>query len=79
MPKYNVINTSETNNKVLKCFRTKLFELNDEIIPLRLPEEPGKSQTRECEPRDKKIYGKWILVNGNTTHLESKEFDNCKI
>ena len=68
----------------MKCFRTKLFELEDEVIQLKLPEDSEKEKTMTSKVKggnaNNKIHGKWIIVNGNSTHIESKELiEACKL
>lgn len=82
MLKYNIVNTAEAGDKVLKCFRTKLFELDDDVIALKLPDDDVDPQKQANKMnrhlKGRILNGKWIIVNGNSTQLESKDFlENC--
>ena len=55
-----------------------LFELNDETIRLKLLDET-ETENRS-EQNDKDLFGKWIIVNGNSVQIDSKELmENCTV
>lgn len=61
--KFNTVNTDDLNDKVLNHFKTKLFELNDEIIDLKLQDD---EETLNNDKTDiEKLHGNWLIVNGN--------------
>jgi len=74
--KYKIIDTSDSSEKILKCFRTKLFQLEDDVNELKLSDDPFEGELNTSAEKlvsEKSIHGKWILVNGNSTHIESKD------
>jgi hypothetical protein len=61
-----------------------LFELDDDIIALKLPDDTIDQRIIAIKAnrhlKGKILNGKWIIVNGNSTQLDPKEFlENCTI
>ena len=67
------------NDKVLNCFKTKLFELQEDSLELKIPNDYGEISVEENKFKPaENLHGKWLIVNGNCIQSETKDFnDSC--
>ena len=80
---YSIINSNDIDDKLLNQFKSNFYELKDEIIELKLPNEHGSMRLLEdfcSSEKSNKLYGSWIIVNGN--FVKPNDFEqikeNCK-
>ena len=72
--KYNILNSNDFDDKILKNFKTNFFELDNDFVQLNLPDDNAQNLNNivDNESCYKSIHGKWIVVNGNNVKYESK-------
>jgi hypothetical protein len=66
--KYNRIKFHETNDRILSQFKTDFYEVNDELVELKL----SKMSLKNEYSQNAGLIGKWLISNGHILDSEQK-------